>query len=370
MKKTLVHMLEDSPICVDFLNFYRGAIGENIVEKFWVAGDLSKGKGRFLTQDVLSELQLVETKELSSVDLVVVHFLGEEKIPIVTGLRSNVIVLWMMWGADYIRFLPDDVVYGEKTSDFLRGREQNLRGRLARIKRKVLALMVRKKWISAVNRVNYYGVSFSGELEKLSSCLGLSKQFRQFDFFYYPAVVEGANLEGGSRIMVGHSASPSLNHAEIFLWLSKTTKNSCIYSMLSYGDPCYSRFVTEIGRNLFGRRFLCEHEFLSREAYHEKLGSVGIALFGNTRQQGFGNIVEMLGLGIAVYLSDRNTILTFLRKSGFIVFSIDELMAGQLPPRCLSAEEKENNNKLISGLFSPERLLGMYRNELERVLFN
>lgn len=100
------------------------------------------------------------------------------------------------------------------------------------------------------------------------------------------------------HIMVGHSATPTCCHLETFKMLKSYTGKIKIFCPLSYpDDKKYIQQVTEAGSELFGNDFVPLTEFMSYDKYVEFLNDMDIGIFNNNRQQGMGNITNLLYLG-------------------------------------------------------------------------
>jgi len=128
------------------------------------------------------------------------------------------------------------------------------------------------------------------------------------------------------NIQLGNSATDTNNHIEVLekLLIKYKDKNIKIYVPLSYGDKEYAKIVISEGRKLFGEKFVPLTEFMPLEKYLEFLSRIDIAIFAHKRQQAFGNIITLLGMGKKVYLNKVSTINGVCREFNIKVFSLDE----------------------------------------------
>ena len=117
------------------------------------------------------------------------------------------------------------------------------------------------------------------------------------------------SVKGSINIMLGNSAHETNCHEEALIKLSKfNNENVKIYAPLSYGDQEYAQKIAKIGHDIFGDRFIPLMHFLKYKKYISILESIDIAVFPHKRQQAFGNIVQLVGLGKKVYVrNDINT---------------------------------------------------------------
>lgn len=138
--------------------------------------------------------------------------------------------------------------------------------------------------------------------------------------------LEIPNKQGRTiNIQLGNSASPTNNHIEVFeMLLPFKEQDICIYAPLSYSDKNHGKKVIEIGKALFGDKFIPLTEFLPFENYLNFLGNIDIAIFNNSRQQAMGNIITLLGLGKTVYVRDDTTQWQFFQDKGLQVYNIND----------------------------------------------
>lgn len=135
---------------------------------------------------------------------------------------------------------------------------------------------------------------------------------KQFDILYpsnanfeqlYAIRNVDKNNEKTVRILLGNSATSTNRHEEALEWLAKYKKEDIeIICPLSYGDMIYGNYIADIGRDIFGEKFIPITEYMNIDEYTELLNSVDIAVYNNNRQQATGNI-EILGyLGKKIYV--------------------------------------------------------------------
>ena len=159
------------------------------------------------------------------------------------------------------------------------------------------------------------------------------------------------------RIMVGNSSDPTNNHLEIFEKLLPYKEEDIeIVVPLSYPNPDNARRVAEAGESMFGAKFKALTAYLSLEAYVELLSGVDIAIFNHNRQQAFGNMVTLLGLGKKVYVPKRSTLMGTLEEYGIKVYDTDTI---DLTP--IDDETREHNIRMIKENFSEQALVEGYR---------
>lgn len=157
------------------------------------------------------------------------------------------------------------------------------------------------------------------------------------------------------KVMVGHSATETCQHEKAFRELVKYKGRVKIICPLSY--PKNERYVSKVnklGFELFGEDYKPILEFMEYSQYVSLLNDIDIGVFNNSRQQGMGNITNLLFLGKKVYISEKNTIWKIYDKAHYEIYGIEEIKNDDfLTP--LSAEEKKRNKENIQYKFSDEK---------------
>ncbi|MBP1613227.1 MAG: hypothetical protein H6Q13_675 [Bacteroidetes bacterium] len=188
------------------------------------------------------------------------------------------------------------------------------------------------------------------------------------EFSYYPIdLVMGNEVKDvwaeGPNIQIGHCGSHTNNHEYAFRILSKLDiGHAKVIVPLSYaGKKEYRRAVIEQGQMLFGESFMPIMDFLPLADYNRLMASSSFALYPNWRQEAVGNILVSLYLGSKVFLSNRNPILEWARRHGFIVFELEKIDIGDLEIPLTERDRLHNRNILLRD-FDSTALYRMMRN--------
>lgn len=128
-------------------------------------------------------------------------------------------------------------------------------------------------------------------------------------------------------ILVGNSAASENCHIEVLKNLAHLKKqNIKIVCPLSYcGNDKYIQKVVKIGDSIFKEKFYPLLQFISKDEYFELFNSVDVAIFNNNRQQGMGNIEEMLRQGKKVYLRTTTPMWNWYSGRGQKIYDVCEL---------------------------------------------
>ncbi len=185
--------------------------------------------------------------------------------------------------------------------------------------------------------------------------------------FAYPSNIFNSGLHkreasvSGKNIMVGHSGVEDNIHVEIFNLLHERLPcNINVWCPLSY--PLMNNYianVVNVGSKIFGERFTPLLSWMSKHEYDNFLDSVDVAILPSWRQHAMGNIINLLGRGIHVYINEQTTSWQFLKRLGLHVDSYSKING-------LSDNyQSQSNVELVNHIFSEQRLINDWQ-----VIFN
>lgn len=167
------------------------------------------------------------------------------------------------------------------------------------------------------------------------------------------------------NVIILNSATPACRHKDALERLSMyKDRDMRVYCILSYPDN--SRYVNEIcsmGRKIFGDRFIPVTGFMDYGRYQELLADMDIAVFNHNRQQGGGNLNNLLYMGKKIYMSAENGFLDEYREDGFRMLEIGQIGDGSFFEP-LPLEDMETNRRLMRLHMSD----GYYRGLVEGLL--
>lgn len=257
---------------------------------------------------------------------IIVHGLWRDKTDQL--LVSHAVLLkktyWIMWGGDFY--------YPENQTELRKKIIKNV-GYLV-TKNSMDVDMVRKEYGATGVHVD---------------CISYTSNVFPSNVSSYIQVKENPEL----NILVGNSATETNNHFECFDVLKKLgSKNANIFCPLSYGSVAYAQQVITAGTELFGARFIPMTEFMSTEHYLSFLSTIDIAFFNHKRQQAFGNIILLLGLGKKVYLNKNSNLNLWLEGLRIKVFDAEFF---NFEP--LDEQTRINNSHEIATNFSKHALI-------------
>lgn len=128
-------------------------------------------------------------------------------------------------------------------------------------------------------------------------------------------------------IMLGNSAASENCHLDILKKLAHL-KNENIHLIcpLSYGGPeRYVKKVIRKGKKQFSNKFIPIVDFMPSEKYFGLFRNIDVAIYNNSRQQGLGNIAEMLRQGKKVYMRTTTPMWEHFGGRGQKIYDVKEL---------------------------------------------
>ena len=154
----------------------------------------------------------------------------------------------------------------------------------------------------------------------------------------------------GNSIMIGNSASETNNHEYSFDFIKELDlKGREIILPLNYsGSEQYINIVIEKYKIFPNVVFL--RDFLRLQDYNRLMISCSTFIYGNFRQEAWGNILISIYLGGKVYLSKNSPLVDVCRQQGFKIFILEDIKSTF--DQILSVEEKMINRRLALQYYS------------------
>ncbi len=350
--------------------------------EYWIFGDkaisdhsIAVGRIRSIGLPGRAVSKLLH-EQISQFSLVIFHGILNENIWLLKILRRrkyNIKIAWIIYGAEF-------TLGHLKPAIFLLPQTRVVYYRIAPYRLLFFPHRLIKRILGSDISVLMKSVDFAmhfmpEEVEfanKLFKC--------QFDMHWFSYVtiekfignsLMNARVKTEGDILIGNSASYTSNHADIFRVLSgiHTTQLKNIVVPLGYGSKKYARYVNDLGKKLFGKRFIPLNSYLPREAYDEIMLSCSVVIMNHCRQQALGNIIVALWIGARVFLSKNVSTYIFLKRMGIHVFSIEDDFLGTSEPDLSSLSNTliEENRKVIRELFNEKDYHKKVKNSLDKI---
>lgn len=223
---------------------------------------------------------------------------------------------------------------------------------------------------AALHRVNYLCSSFKEEHDNVCKIVG--KKFKYFDFYYYPiSMIVDVNyqqLPQMDTLLIGNSGTFSNNHLDVFHKIQNSNFKGHLLVPVSYGDQHYIKQIKAQGNLLFGQQIQFLEDFMTIDKYNDIISPSKFAVFNVRRQQAFGNIIAMLWFGSKVFISKKNTVYSYLKRLGVVVYEYEHEFNDKNLKEGLTQSEIENNRKLLLKELNIDKILKDIKLSVEHIL--
>jgi dTDP-N-acetylfucosamine:lipid II N-acetylfucosaminyltransferase len=160
------------------------------------------------------------------------------------------------------------------------------------------------------------------------------------------------------RIQIGNSATITNRHENVFKYIKNYIYRSGfdinkieLIVPLSYGDELYKDRIIQIGKEIFSSSFIPLTSFMSYENYLKLLLTIDIGIFYHNRQQGLGNIIQLLGMGKKVYITKDTPQWDLFTSLGIKVYDLENEFNFEIDNETLI-----KNQEIIKKHFTLERI--------------
>jgi dTDP-N-acetylfucosamine:lipid II N-acetylfucosaminyltransferase len=263
-------------------------------------------------------------------DVIVFHGFNSLHKEFIKNIPSSVKKVWIFWGYEGYAAIPFTkyILPSSIRKVFPKG----LWGSIMFCRFYMLNLFVRKRSIISrelIQQMDYCATWVDQDIE-------LAKRFnpalKSMYFNYYTKeLMNFGEIKNNSinknRIFLGNSANYSNHHIEALKYLYEINFSGEIICPLSYsGAGVYVDNIVELGREMFGDRFIPLLNFISLQEYQEIINSCGIVWMNHIRQQAAGNLFAAFCSGKVVILDDRNPMIDTFSKWGLHYFKKQDLL--------------------------------------------
>ena len=314
---------------------------------------------------------LMERLHRGEYDVLFLHNLRSMPLTYISRIPLNVRVVWLAWGFDIYScvgtkpLVPVANAIHPETQKLLR---QTWREKLNHFLKMFYKATQSGHLKAAVTRADYFSGVLSEEYEMM--CQVPYFRAQQIDY-RYASPLSNITLEmlanvppvKGNDILVGNSADPTNNHADIFKLLSEVDlKDRKVVVPLSYaGTSKYKARVKALGEQLWGSRFVAIDGFLPYTEYKTLISSCGFRIFGHERQQAMGNVNMAFRDGCKVFLSETSIVYKHQCKLGLRAYSIQhDILNGEILKESDNDEIYSNRKIAIENSLTEKQIGRLY----------
>lgn len=328
--KVLLHLMEDSVFAGYIIEKFEKA---NQGRNHYVLLQLMPSRAKHVRKsDFVDIIPLFSIKIFRFIALLrksetlLVHYMTPLKALFIFLCPKKVTVIWFMWGGDFygtFNALKKNL-YKPLTRKLIKEKMP-----LKFFTREIVSPVFNKLFnpiLSVMKRIKYNVPVFYEDYELLLRQIRWKPVYLPFSYAEIgPQLSNSQRQHSRQNILLGNSAHPSNNHLDILQTLSGFNLESRkIITPLSYGSRKYAQLVMENCPDKLKSNFMPLKDFMPRDEYFSLVNSCGIAVFNFKRQQGMGNIIELLYNGCKVFLNEDTTTWAYLGRLGVKVFSIEK----------------------------------------------
>ncbi len=303
---------------------------------------------------------LDEYKDIKRVYLHFYNYVSKFCLERIKRHHPDAIMIWVFWSAEFYS-LPEfeHKLYLPFSRKFLARKlfQNKWRSYLSKVKSIITGrpFYNHKELIKSYYQLDYLASLLEKDYEQVVAYSKAPIKYLPFAYVSYDQLIDHNLLKEvrhGNKIMVNHSADPSLNHYEILKQLSLNEISNPVFVPLAYGNNEYAKAIEEEGRKLLGGQIEFQLDFIPKEVYSKKMLELGYAIFNIPIQQGLGNLLALLWVGVKVFLREENTAYQNFKEWGLHVYSIQKDLPSETFTSFLSEDQIQHNRSILEERFS------------------
>lgn len=213
-----------------------------------------------------------------------------------------------------------------------------------------------------ISRLGHFITYLPGDYERAQKWYGADGEYHEclayLSNVFKPTahVLSKSESKDIKNVLLGNSATTSNRHSEALKLLLPFKGAIRIYTPLTYGNKRYARQVIDEGNSLFGANFIPLTEHLPLEEYYRLLAEIDLVIFNHDRQQGMGNLIQLLALGKKVFINFSTPQKALFDTLGITVYDIETIDLDDL-----DEGTRSTNEIMISDYFSEARLKAQWQ---------
>lgn len=315
-------------------------------------------------------------------DAVFIHYYSELLMEIVRDAPKGTKFVWLFFGGDGFRHSSFDrnyyqprtkkllsVIERKKLQNILHWHPKQLWWNIRVYRHQAnFSAYIDKLLEDTTPKISYFAHYIPQDFSLLSPIFSKSSMtYIDFNYGTVEDIVAGSHTDfpKGEHIMIGNSEANTANHLDAMYKLYELgIKNKKIFMPLSYGytdDIEYKEHIIKEGYKLFGNNFVPITEFMTKEAYHEKvMFQCGYVIMNHDRSQAGANNLVALYSGQKLFMSEKSTLYHLYKEIGCIVYTVQDCTLYELQTP-LTKEQIAQNKKAVLAFFGRETVIERYR---------
>ena len=239
-------------------------------------------------------------------------------------------IIWSSWGYDLyqdnrlnsVHNIINLELYKPYTLEYLKSGQSfknRIRNNLSYLKNLISANIF-------YSRIKYVSCVLPNEFDLINSVKKNIENFIPIRYIEKNEVNSFTVSKKNNTILLNNSADPTGNHIDVLKFISKyINSETIIYIPFSYGvkQDYFERVKKEVKLLNLEKNVIFLTDFIEYEEYKKLLSSCSIAIFGHIRQQGIGNIINLLSSGVKVFFYEDSVSYQYYKKQGINVYTLE-----------------------------------------------
>ena len=213
-------------------------------------------------------------------------------------------------------------------------------------------------------RKNFKGYIGTIDKEFAISKYGMKSKFYEM-YYKFPLtkeMLDSVNQTQNDYVKIQVNNSCDDSTLEILDILSKfKDKNIKITTILSYGKLEYKDKIIEKGKEIFGDKFEYLDNLLTPREYANYIAQNDILILNQNRQQGFGNILAALYLGVKVFVKSNISTNIYLNNEGIKIYDTEDIQNNSFE-NFIEYNMKAQNKETVKKYFDDDYLKKLLEN--------
>ncbi|MEQ8909952.1 MAG: TDP-N-acetylfucosamine:lipid II N-acetylfucosaminyltransferase [Vicingaceae bacterium] len=310
-----------------------------------------------------SSIEKLEKKVLSidSIERIFFHPLNGFHASMIESLKAkfkDLKIFYVVWSREaYVNRKTEESLLQPFALNFVRKKYGNSKPVFRNLKRLIKETYFNvfplrddyQRFCKAISQADFICCNFKEEYDLLRSLYNTEAQFCKFSYNDIDEIATnnllkiGENV--GEKVLLNHTADPSLNHFEILQKLEVIGADEVVMIPLSYGKEDYKKHLLSYAKSL-NLNIEPIEKHLPYSDYLESLQQVKCAIFNTSIQQAYGNVLLLLWLGVKVFMRIESPLYRGFKREGFHIYCLEELKGKKDLVRLSLRQQKENQQLL------------------------
>ncbi|PIB36604.1 hypothetical protein BFP72_14940 [Reichenbachiella sp. 5M10] len=271
----------------------------------------------------------------------ILHSLFHSNLWFLSVLPKRKTIAWFSWGAD-LNYLGSNNDETKNLEPITLQHQQ----KLSSIKNKFYALLERHthihKWFyflrngnhhplhikaKSLSKVDFISTVLPQERPLLNHLKTLKATYVEYNYGYIDHLIRGYSAERdqlSKGVYVGHASFYSNNQIDVLHKLHSIAYNGDILCPISYGEKECANVIKDLNKQLFDNRINTLSTIIPYLEFTKLLASNHVMVLNTIHQQGVGNLLMGLYMGMKVFLNEKGLLFMYCKSLGLKVYSFQK----------------------------------------------